>query len=94
MIIFNADDYGLTPIDTSRILDVIDFGIIKSTTIMATHIAGDDVFKLKGKQCSTGLHINLVEGKALSGVSTLTDSTGEFLSKKTTFQKDFIKANR
>lgn len=87
MLIFNADDFGLTQIDVDRICISLDFGVIKSTTVVATHVSSEDVKKLNLKSGSFGVHINLVEGEAISGISTITDKNGFFLSKKQLFKR-------
>lgn len=87
MIVFNADDYGLTQIDVDRIIISLDFNIIKSTTVVATHVSSEDIERLKQIRGSFGIHINLVEGEAIRGISTITDKNGFFLSKKQLFKR-------
>lgn len=90
MIIFNADDFGLTDIDTKRILSSFEKGIVKSTTIAANFVKERDLKRLQQfKDISTGLHFNLVEGKALGNYKTLTKNS-QFLSKKELIKKLFL----
>ena len=90
MLIFNADDFGLTDTDSKRILDSFEKGIVKSTTIVANFVKERDLKRLQQfKDVSTGLHFNLVEGKALGSYKTLTINN-EFLPKKQFLKKLFL----
>ncbi len=90
MLIFNADDYGLTDIDSKRILKSMEFGIIRSTTIVSNFAGKKDLEKLRNiGNVSTGIHINLVEGKPLGTYTTLSNNK-TFLSKKEFIKKLFF----
>jgi|APSaa5957512535_1039671.scaffolds.fasta_scaffold33974_2 predicted glycoside hydrolase/deacetylase ChbG (UPF0249 family) len=74
MLIFNADDYGLTDIDVDRILYSVDRNVIKSTTIVSNYVTEGDLVKLRSaKNISTGIHLNLVEGLSLLEKKPLND---------------------
>jgi predicted glycoside hydrolase/deacetylase ChbG (UPF0249 family) len=85
MLIFNADDFGLTQIDNQRILDAALFGIIKSTTIVSNSVDCGALKDIESRDISTGLHINLVEGKPLTSCHSLVDNGGLFLRKRDLF---------
>ncbi len=87
MLIFNADDFGLTETDVNRILFSLDRGVIKSTTIVSNYVSEKDLERLNQKHVSTGLHINLVQGKPLSNAKTLIAAEGNFLPKKAFIRK-------
>jgi len=86
MLIFNADDYGLSSSGNKQILESTGFGIIKSVSIIANNSAATDLKKIKFSGLSTGVHINLVEGKPLSECATLVNEDGNFFKKS-----DFLK---
>ena len=64
----NADDYGLTKGITDKILDCIDNGKLNSISLIPNGMAFDyAVAELKRRPgISMNIHINLVEGRALS----------------------------
>lgn len=85
MIIFNADDYALTAIDIARVNNSVHDSVIQSTTAVANgieNIVADNINSL-----STGIHINLVEGRSLTEVPTLTNIDGCFFSKFKLFRR-------
>ncbi len=82
MLIFNADDFGLTKMDVSKILFSLDRGVIRSTTIVPNYVSEQDLNLLDQKHVSSGLHINLVQGEPLSSAKSLTGRDGGFLNKK------------
>jgi predicted glycoside hydrolase/deacetylase ChbG (UPF0249 family) len=87
MIVFNADDYGMTKDDVNRILEAIGKGVIRSTTIASNYVTDNQLMSLKGiGDISTGIHLNITEGRALGDHSTIT-SNGEFFSKKNIVKK-------
>lgn len=90
MLIFNADDYGLTLKDSERIIELSKYGIVKSTTIVSNIIDHKAIKGLDGCDLSTGVHINLVEGKPLTDANSIIDYNGNFLSKSELYKKIFI----
>jgi predicted glycoside hydrolase/deacetylase ChbG (UPF0249 family) len=82
-LIINADDYGLNSDINQAIINLSQVGAITSTSVMANFASDDSIAQLKQTSISTGLHLNLIEGKPVSGalqVKTLTDDQGIFLS--------------
>jgi predicted glycoside hydrolase/deacetylase ChbG (UPF0249 family) len=76
-LIFNADDYGLSPAVSRGILEAMRTGVVRSTTVMANFATGEEVDKLKtalaedaGSSQPAGLtagaHLNLSTGPPLT----------------------------
>lgn len=86
MLIFNADDYCLTEVDTFRIEKSFDKGIIKSATIVANKDLNLSK-KYLNQNISLGAHINLVEGVPITSAKSLVDTNGNFLNKYDLFRK-------
>jgi predicted glycoside hydrolase/deacetylase ChbG (UPF0249 family) len=82
MLIFNADDFFNSELDNHRIINSLSSSVIKSTTIVSNKFYFDEKIQEVVKQMSVGIHVNLVEGVALTGPSSITDSDGVFHSKK------------
>lgn len=87
MIIFNADDFGLTDADTQRILEVAGNGVIKSTTVAVTSVSDADLVTLRDSGLSAGLHVNLIEGRPLTPCGSILNGRGEFLPKRKLLRK-------
>ncbi len=81
-IIFHADDFGVTPDQSARILDCADNGALNSLSIFAGSSDFDECMKLlKGRDLRFCAHLNLTEGRPClpnSSVPLLTDSAGYF----------------
>lgn len=91
-IIVNADDFGKCEKINNSIIDVYKARNINSTTLMVNmpgtaHAAG--LAKLN-PALQVGLHFCITEGPALTGISTLTDENGIFLSREKLIRK-FLK---
>jgi len=72
-IIINADDYGLSPLFNKGILDLIEKGIVTSTTIMIKRkYVRPSIFK-KFKDISIGLHLELEEKDTLKEIQKQID---------------------
>lgn len=82
MLIFNADDYGLTELDTERTLSAALIGIIRSTTVISTIASSAALDEIKHSHLSIGLHVNLTEGAPLTSCKSILDGYGQFLSKQ------------
>lgn len=80
-LIFNADDYGLSPGVCTGIRDATR-GVVRSTTVMANLVSAEDMDALGNLDISVGLHLNLTCGKALSN-----DYPREFLNSDGCFEK-------
>jgi chitin disaccharide deacetylase len=82
-LIINADDYGLDNDANEAIISLARIGVVTSTSVMANFVSVESISLLKQTGISSGLHLNLIEGKPvsdLSQVSSLTDDKGNFLS--------------
>lgn len=64
MIYFCADDYGISAKSNSRIKECLENGALNKVSVLANGDIGDFQQDLLGAQLS--LHLNLLEGKALS----------------------------
>jgi predicted glycoside hydrolase/deacetylase ChbG (UPF0249 family) len=89
-LIINADDCGVNAPRTHAIFTCMEEGIVTSTTVLpnmpdALHAAR----KIKERDISAGLHINLTEGSALTAerdVLSLLDTRGYLLGRKRLFE--------
>lgn len=84
-IVVNADDFGASGAITRSILRCIEAGSVTSTTILANMPGTDDALseaRSRGRTSSFGVHLNLCEGRALTGPSSLTDAAGRFHPKR------------
>lgn len=83
-LIINADDLGWAPGRDRGILRAIDRGIVSSVSLIAngaTFVAA--ATQVQKREVGVGVHLNLSEGKALSGyINGLTDRAGNFLDKQ------------
>lgn len=81
-LVINADDFGFAPGVNRGILEAFAAGSLSSTSLMATTPAFDEAVELArttAPALGIGLHLNLVSGRPLATVPTLTDPrTGEF----------------
>lgn len=80
-LIVNADDFGLTPSVNLGIIESFKNGIVTSTTLMVNQPFAEHACKLahENQRLDIGLHITFDKGRALSGVSSLTDREGNLL---------------
>ena len=82
-LIINADDFGISRGVNDGIVEAAQAGGITSASLMVNMPASADAIT-RARQCpriSVGLHFNLTVGNAITGVSSLTQSsTGEFYS--------------
>lgn len=65
LLIFNADDYGLTPAISAGIL-AASAGVVRSTTVMANFVVTEEAQALRDSGMSVGAHLNLSSGWPLS----------------------------
>lgn len=81
-LIINADDFGYTRGVTRGILEAHRAGAVSSTTLLANMPAFDDAARAARdarESLGVGVHVNLVQGRPLARVPTLTDArTGAF----------------
>lgn len=67
MIEFHADDYGLFCCQSKRILEAVDDGVVNGLSVIVTGGQLEDCMELIGdREISLALHLDLVEGRALS----------------------------
>ena len=85
MIEFHADDYGLFPAASRRIIECINEGYISGISIMPNSPALNECMDILKKECKKDvrltIHLNLVEGRPLSPaeeVPDLIDQEGNF----------------
>jgi predicted glycoside hydrolase/deacetylase ChbG (UPF0249 family) len=82
LLVINADDLGLAPGVNRGILQAHTAGTVTSASLLATGSAFDDAIELlrtDGSRLSVGLHLDLVSGRPIAHVPSLTDpATGSF----------------
>ena len=64
-LIFNADDYGLSPAVSRGILTA-DRGVVRSTTVMANFVTDDEARALIDSGMGCGAHLNISSGVPLT----------------------------
>jgi predicted glycoside hydrolase/deacetylase ChbG (UPF0249 family) len=80
-LIINADDFGFSDGVTRGIIEAHAAGSVKSTSIMANGLDWENAVRLARatRTLGVGVHLNLVQGRPLLRVPSLTDPrTGEF----------------
>jgi len=81
-LIINADDFGLADGVTRGIIEAHEAGSVTSTSMMANGVGWESAvrFARATRTLDVGVHLNLVQGRPLLGVPSLTDPrTGELL---------------
>jgi predicted glycoside hydrolase/deacetylase ChbG (UPF0249 family) len=86
-VVVNADDFGESLETTAAIAACMNLGVVTSTTILANLPGTDAALRWASAACgdrtrSYGVHLNLCEGPALTGASSLTDERGVFTRKR------------
>ncbi len=97
--ILNADDLGLSNNINKGVIDGYNSGLIKSASLCANGEAFSAVTNEIIPECPNlciGVHLNIIEGKAISDVPLLTDKHGYFNNSYTQLiaksnKKDFMK---
>ncbi|HMI58179.1 MAG TPA: ChbG/HpnK family deacetylase, partial [Gemmatimonadaceae bacterium] len=80
-LVINADDFGFAPGVTRGIIEAHAAGSVTSTSIMANGIDWENAVRLAraNRKLDVGIHLNLVQGRPLLRVPSLTDPvTSEF----------------
>ena len=98
IFILNADDFGMSKAFNQAVLNGINNGILTSASICANGEAFDDAVNNIIPSCpnlSVGIHLNIIEGKALTECPLLTDDNGHFNNGyiamiMKSFNKDFM----
>ncbi|PSU99178.1 carbohydrate deacetylase [Photobacterium kishitanii] len=99
-LIMNADDFGLTPKVNDAIIQCLQAGIVKSTTLMINQAAvSDAIVRINAGDVigDVGLHITLTAGKPILAsefVTSLIDSDGYFLKKPQLFSRTDVDAKQ
>ena len=65
ILIFNADDYGLSPGVSRGILEA-SHGVVRSTTVMANYVTADAAAALAASELACGAHLNISSGAPLT----------------------------
>jgi predicted glycoside hydrolase/deacetylase ChbG (UPF0249 family) len=81
LFILNADDFGMAKSRNQAIFDAHKKGFLKSTSICVNGEEFEEAAKIIIPQCPSlgvGVHLNIIEGKALIPNSSLTDGSGYF----------------
>jgi predicted glycoside hydrolase/deacetylase ChbG (UPF0249 family) len=90
-LIINADDFGWDDFASEAILDLASRKAITSTTIMVNLVKESHLSELRKQSfISTGLHLNLIDGKPVSipgEVQSIVDSKGNFFSSSELFKR-------
>ena len=76
---FHADDYGLFPTQSHRILDCHRNGNLNGISVMTNSIHLSECMSdmhLFSEDVAVSVHLNLIEGRSLSGAPLLTDDAG------------------
>lgn len=79
-IIINADDFGITQGVNKAIFELVDAGVLTSTTVMANMPYYREILKI-GNRIGIGVHLNLTTGRPVMGpdkVQTLVGKDGNF----------------
>ncbi|WP_442958512.1 chitin disaccharide deacetylase [Photobacterium frigidiphilum] len=91
-VIFNADDFGLTPGVNLGIVAASQSGVVRSTTLMVDMAAEKQAVELASSTTSlnVGLHLRFTAGAPLTAAHSLISDNGQFLVKeKFMHRKDF-----
>ncbi len=82
MIEIHADDFCITPGASRDIIDCINEGAVNGISIMADSPYLTECMEILKEECRKpvrrSVHLDLITGKALTGVSPLTDGEGYF----------------
>jgi predicted glycoside hydrolase/deacetylase ChbG (UPF0249 family) len=80
-LIINADDLGLSEGANKAVLSACEGGFLKSASICVNGEKFEEALKNVLPRCpglDAGVHLNIVEGRALGGTTSLTDGAGNF----------------
>ena len=96
--ILNADDFGMSKAYNKAVFEAYNFGILKSASLCANGESFDEAINEIIPKCqnlSTGVHLNIIEGKSLTNAPLLTDENGNFNNGYVSmiiksFNKDFM----
>jgi hypothetical protein len=84
-LIINADDYGMSAGVNRGIVELLRSRVISGTSVLTNMVEGAHLAELRAVVrdvgAGVGLHVNLSQGPAVNGPSSLTDSSGCFLER-------------
>ncbi|MCW8330393.1 chitin disaccharide deacetylase [Photobacterium sp. SDRW27] len=88
-VIFNADDFGLTPGVNLGIAEASQSGVVRSTTMMVDMAAEKHAVQLASSSSlfKVGLHVRLTAGVPLTEAPCLVGDNGRFLQKENFWSK-------
>jgi len=81
LFILNADDLGMSKTKNKAILDACQKGFLRSASLCVNGDEYEDAVVNVVKKCpelGVGIHLNIIEGRALIPKSSLTDASGNF----------------
>ena len=92
-VIFNADDFGLTPGINLGIGQACQYGVVRSTTMMVGMAAEQHALQVASNQPSlaVGLHLRFTTGTPLTPATSVVGNDGCFLAKETFWQTQIFK---
>jgi len=98
-VVVNADDFGASREVSEGIEACMGAGVVTSTTILANQPGTEDALEraaarsrgAEARSCSFGVHLNLCEGPALTGRSSLTDAAGVLVRKRPQALRAFLR---
>ena len=92
-VIFNADDFGLTPGINLGIEQACQHGVVRSTTMMVGMAAEQHALQVASAQPSlaVGLHLRFTAGLPLTTGGTIIGNDGHFLAKELFWQTHTFK---
>ncbi|PSU30951.1 chitin disaccharide deacetylase [Photobacterium lutimaris] len=88
-VIFNADDFGLTPGVNLGIAQACQAGVVRSTTLMVGMAAEQHALEIASSlpSLAVGLHLRFTAGSPLTAAADLVGNDGQFLAKERFWQK-------
>lgn len=95
-LIVNADDLGFVPSVTRGIIESIEHGIVRSTSLMVNTphapAAVQEIARVRdaGTDVGVGLHFNIVVGAPLRPAPSLTYASGRFLPLSAHVGRSFV----
>ena len=84
-LVVTADDLGYSGARNRGIFEAIERGVVTSASVMAGKAGTEEAVRYCARNAGVfgvGLHLNLSEGDALAGRSSLTDDNGRFLDRR------------
>lgn len=91
-VIFNADDFGFSKGVNKGVAHSIKKGVVSSTSLLTNMPSTEDAFSIikKNNLKEIGVHLNITDGKSLTGRSSITDKKGNFIGAYNLLLKLFL----